>query len=119
VSRRFRVLSSVKLLWQPAADRWSVAHCLSHLSRVGEEYGKKLEPEIRRARAGIVSRGPVRGSWFGRWFTNPMGPGKESRTRAPGLFRPDAEGDPVGAAEWRHLAQTRAVTMTPDSPGAP
>lgn len=109
VSSRFRDLSSEQLLWRPAADRWSVAHCLSHLGRVGGEYRKKLEPAVQRARAsGIVSQGAVRGSWFGRWFTNRMGPDKGFRATSPAVFRPEIEaghGDAVG----RFLAEQRRL----------
>jgi hypothetical protein len=166
VSSRFRGLSSEQLRWRPATDRWSVAHCLSHLGRVGEEYRKKLEPAVRRARTrGIVSKGPVRGSWFGRWFTDQMRPGKGFKARTPAVFRPDIEAghcDPmerflaeqqrlmelvdgargldldrvripspatrfvrfratdafriIAQHEWRHVAQARGVTESPEFP---
>jgi hypothetical protein len=168
VTSRFRDLSSEQLLWRPATNRWSVAHCLSHLGRVGEGYRKKLEPGVRHARSrGFLSKGPVRGSWFGRWFTNQMGPGKGFRAQAPHVFRPDIEDGPSDAVErflaeqqrlmelvdgargldldhvrihspvtrlvrfratdafriiaeheWRHVAQARGVTESPDFPGA-
>ncbi len=100
VSALFGALSSEQLHWRPGTDRWSVAHCLCHLVRVGEAYRKKLEPEIQRARdQGTAAKGPVRGSWFGRWFTSQMGPGKGFRARAPAVFRPDLEAGPDDAVE--------------------
>jgi hypothetical protein len=118
VSVRFGALSSEQILWRPATDRWSVADCLSHLLRVGEEYRKKLEPEIRRARArGNASRGPVRGSWFGRWFTNQMGPDKGFRARAPKVFRPDLEAGPSDAVERFLGEQNRLMELAEGARG--
>lgn len=79
------------LLWQPGSDRWSVAQCLAHLVRINALYRDRLAPALAEARTrGLRSHGPVKGGWFGRWFTKAVGPlGRRVKTSALFLPRPE------------------------------
>lgn len=74
--------------WQPAPDRWSVAHCLDHLAIVAELYLPRLREAVEgRRRVPAPQGGLFEPGWFGRWFARAAGP-EGRRIRAPRAFRP-------------------------------
>lgn len=104
-------LSEEQLTWRPAPDRWSIAHCLDHLTRTGAAYRERLEPVLKNAPAG--------GSWEFRphlparlllWAVDPA---TRRRFPAPRPFRPPPQPLPGSAARFleeqdRLLALIRA-----------
>jgi hypothetical protein len=92
VRERFGGLNSEQLVWQADEDRWGVGHCLVHLARLNELYRIRLGPALKEARArGREGPRPLRGSWFGRWFTSAVGPEAKRRVQTPPIFRPRQE----------------------------
>lgn len=99
VRERFGDLSGGQLLWQPEPQRWGVGQCLVHLARLNQLYRERLTAALQKARKqGRSSRGPLRGTWFGRWFTSVVGPDVTKRVQTPPILRPRKEvvaGTPV------------------------
>lgn len=92
VRMRFGGLTSEQLVWQPGPERWGVGQCLVHLVRLNELYRPRMAAALELGRTrGWKAGGPLRGSWFGRWFTAAVGPGGGKRVRTPPLFRPRKE----------------------------
>jgi hypothetical protein len=92
VRERFAGLTREQLIWQPDPDRWGVGQCLVHLARINELYRARLAVALQKGRGrGCTSRGPLRGTWFGRWFTSAVGPEASRRTKTPPHFRPRRE----------------------------
>jgi len=93
----FEGLSPDALAWKPAPDSWSVGECLVHLARINGLYRERLEQALAKARRrGTKATRPLRGRWFGRWFTRAVGPMGRS-VRTPPIFRPRREVVEAGA----------------------
>jgi hypothetical protein len=92
VRERYANLTAEQLLWQPGPQRWGVGQCLVHLARLNELYRERLALTLEKARnQDRTSHGPLRGTWFGRWFTSVVGPDVRKRVQTPSLFRPRTE----------------------------
>jgi hypothetical protein len=92
VRERFSGMTREQLMWQPEPDGWGVGQCLVHLARLNELYRERLAAVLRKGRhQGRRSRGPLRGTWLGRWFTSAVGPQATRRVRTPPIFRPRRE----------------------------
>ncbi len=78
-------LSDAQFFWQPdGGHSWSIAECLDHLSTINGLYGHAVEEGIQSARTrGITGGGPIRSTFFGRWFIASMEPPVKLRQRAP------------------------------------
>lgn len=89
VGGRFGPLTDEQLAWQPSPAKWGVGHCLVHLARSNELYRQALTPVFRDARArNVMASAPLRGGWFGRWFTGAVGPSVRLRVKAPRAAQP-------------------------------
>lgn len=128
VEAGFGGLSPAALLWRPAPDRWSVAHCLAHLARTNTLYREALSAAFDGEETGHGAGGPapqdpgrqLRGSWFGRIFAGMVGPEPAFKVTTPRIFRPPPETVESGALEafleeqraWRALAgRARALSL--------
>lgn len=91
--------------WRSAPDRWSIMGHLAHLCLVNGPYVQAIGPCIERARAGrIMSDGPYRHGWFGKWFTREMEPPPKRRIRTGKRMRPDPQVDGDSTLEeFEHL----------------
>lgn len=88
----FAGMTRAQLVWQPEPERWGVGQCLVHLARINELYRLRLATALRKGRdRGRMCRGPLRGTWLGRWFTSAVGPEASRRVRTPPIFRPRSE----------------------------
>lgn len=86
-------LTDAQFNWRSAPGRWSIGECIAHLNLTGQVYLQAIDGGIRRGRAeGLLSRGPYRHGWFGRFFisrTEP--PVKSIKIKAPKIVAPVAE----------------------------
>lgn len=102
VRREMAGLAPAELVWKPGADRWSVAHCLAHLTRTNRLYRDALAAGFDVVEADGAPRGNgdgvrLRGSWTGRLLARLVGPDVVVRVRAPTAFRPVEEAVGAGA----------------------
>jgi len=82
-------LSDAQFAWQPAAESWSVAHCLDHLNAAARSYLPVLDEGIADAiRRGLYGPGPYSYNWVGRAFVWIMEPPVRVRAKAPKPFQP-------------------------------
>ena len=118
VGRRFGTLTDEQLAWQPSPDRWGVGHCLVHLTRSNESYRVVLDPAFRDGRArNVVAAGPLRGGWFGRWFTGAVGPKVPMRVKAPAAVRPESAAVQAGSIEGFLAEQLRTRALIEEARG--
>lgn len=104
-------LPDAALVWRPGADRWSVAHCLAHLTRTNALYREALSGAFQEVEdvagegaadgsGGAAGKGVgrrLRGSWLGRLFARTVGPDPTFRVTTPSAFRPREEAVGPGA----------------------
>jgi hypothetical protein len=70
-----RPLSETQLNWRPAEQKWSIGENLEHLAISLKPYRAILDLAIDKARAdGLLSQGPYRHGFIGRWFLKTMEP---------------------------------------------
>jgi hypothetical protein len=82
-------LSEAQVNWRPAADRWSVGDCLSHLDTGIRTAMPALDAAIDTARArGWTGQGPLRYGWFARWMVRSQEPPVTRRVRTFPVFFP-------------------------------
>jgi hypothetical protein len=118
VEGRFGHLTDEQLAWQPSSDRWGVAHCLIHLTRTNEPYRQVLAPALENARTGnVVASAPLKGGWFGRWFTGAVGPSVRLRVKAPGAVRPKPAAVQSGSIQAFLAEQMRTRALVEDARG--
>jgi hypothetical protein len=94
-------LSETQLLWQPAPEKWSIAHCLDHLVVTNRLYFGQIEEALAEAptaeRAGLQ----YQPSLFGRLFIYASGPRSRMRIRAFRMFQPPEEAHPDAPERFR------------------
>lgn len=118
VRGRFGPLTDGQLAWQPSPQKWGVGHCLVHLARSNELYRKALTPAFREARSqGVRAAAPLRGSWFGRWFTGAVGPSVRMKVKAPGAAQPRQRAVEQGSLETFLTEQHRTRTLIEEGRG--
>ena len=83
-------LSEEQLNWKPAADRWSIAQCLYHLTVSTEKFGSYFTAAIALGRNKYpITAPPVyRPSWMGGWLIRQLLPEVTRKMTAPKIFRP-------------------------------
>jgi hypothetical protein len=82
-------LNEAQFVWQPAANRWSIAQCLDHLNATARVYLPLLDEGIADAiRQGLYREGPFKYWWLARVFVKLLEPPPRFRTKAPGAFLP-------------------------------
>lgn len=96
---------------KPEGGGWSVAECLEHLNQMNRVYFGTVRAALagaRREAAPVTT--PLASTWFGRWFTNAMGPGGP-KGKSPAKARPIAAGsrDEVAGAFLRGLDEIEAA----------
>jgi hypothetical protein len=82
-------LSDAQFAWKPAADVWSIAECLSHLTATARMCMPKLDEGIEGGlRAGLHGQGPFRYGWADRLIVRAFGPSTSWHVRSPRAFLP-------------------------------
>lgn len=118
VRGRFGPLTDDQLAWQPSPEKWGVGHCLVHLARSNELYRKALTPLFRDARAqNLVASAPLRGGWFGRWFTGAVGPSVRMRVKAPRAAQPRQRAVEQGSVQTFLTEQHRTRVLMEEARG--
>jgi len=80
-----------QLAWRPAPDRWSIAECLDHLTRMAEAVMPSIDAGIANARArGWLRRGPYRPGPLQRWMLRGTEPPPKVRVRVKESLGPTA-----------------------------
>jgi hypothetical protein len=93
---KYQMMSQVKMLKQPAENKWSAAQCLEHLNSYGRYYLPEIEKAITDALADNISpREQFTTGWLGNYFTNLMLPkeGKQKKMKAPKDHQPKVDLD--------------------------
>lgn len=74
---------------QPAQGEWSIAECITHMTKTTGVDFPFLEDAIRSARQrGITGEGPYRYGWISRWFVGSMEPPPKRKFKAPSIYVP-------------------------------
>jgi DinB superfamily len=82
-------LDDEQVNWRPAAERWSVAQCLDHLSVTNAQYLSALEDTLAWARErGFERGGPLDAGSFGGLYLRALEPPPRLRVAAPRSIRP-------------------------------
>lgn len=83
-------LTEAQFNWQPEAGRrWSVGQCLDHLNITASGYLPAVTASVAKAReAGLLRRGPVALSIFGRLMVANLEPPPRFRMPAPKPMQP-------------------------------
>jgi hypothetical protein len=90
-------LSYAQANWRPNGS-WSIAQCLSHLSRMNRVYSAAMYEAARHADGtnAPVSR-RISPGWFGAWFIRSMEPPASIKMKSPRKIIPVQQTDPVDA----------------------
>lgn len=99
-------LTEAQMNWKPAADKWSIAQCLEHLTVSSEKFGPYMTQAIAQGREkrpadGAVAYRPTR---LGGWLIKQLLPSATRKVPAPKIFRP-VEGPAIEGALDRFLKQ--------------
>lgn len=101
-------LNERQLIWRPAPDAWSIAHCFDHLVVVGNLYYPRTRAAIDEAsRQG--RRAPhdsFRATLFGRLFVHTSGPITRIKIRTRDIFAPAAHPSPTSFATFIRQQET-------------
>jgi hypothetical protein len=93
-------LTDAQANWQPDANRWSIAQCLDHMTRVNAIYVAALREASQRGRAeGTQRQGPILPGWFGRYFLRMAEPPPRTKFRAPKNIVPRPRGTAEGVLQ--------------------
>jgi hypothetical protein len=110
-------LSHEQFNWSPDPGRWSIGQCLDHLNAVD---GRDLAPLRAAIDAGrsrkLAGAGPFTYGFLSRKFVASMEPPVKRKFKAPKLYAPRAESDPMAtlaeylriSADMRGLARSAA-----------
>lgn len=86
-------LGEEELAWRPRPKSWSIAEILIHLRLTNEACLPALDRAVEEARErGLLSEGPFRLGWMGRFFVWYVEPPPVIRLPAPRVLRPLLEG---------------------------
>ena len=99
-------LHEKQLNWKPAADRWSIAQCLEHLTISNKAFDRHFAAAIDRGRVKWPVRGAVayHPTVIGGWLIRQLLPDSARRVPAPKIFKP-VEGSVLEGALDRFLEQ--------------
>jgi hypothetical protein len=92
----YQMMAPVKMLKQPAENKWSATQCLEHLNSYGRYYLPEIEKAINTAKADVsLPNEQFTSGWLGNYFTNLMLPkeGKQMKMKAPKEHQPVADLD--------------------------
>jgi hypothetical protein len=82
-------LTDDQFAWQPSPDRWSIGHCVDHLTMSAEAYVPQVEATLAEARQrGATASGPFRYSAFSGWLVSTMEPPPGRRLPTVARFGP-------------------------------
>jgi hypothetical protein len=82
-------LTEEQCAWQPAPNCWSIAQCLEHLNATARNYFPLINNSINNARSsGLLSSGPYRHGWLGRYYARSVTPPPKLRIPSPRRFTP-------------------------------
>lgn len=89
-ARSFAELSSAQLNWTSAPDRWSIAHCLDHLTVATKAFVPYFTGAIKQGRDKwpVTSPTPYRPSWVGGLLIKFVVPEATRKVAAPKIFQP-------------------------------
>jgi hypothetical protein len=103
-------LRTHQLAWRPAPERWSIAQCLTHLTRTADLYLLEIDAAIARGREMDVSRRRrSREPLFTRFILRVVEPPVRLRVRAPRAFLPPPDPDLAGALPGFLASQERVI----------
>ena len=83
-------LSTAQLNWRPAADKWSIAQCLDHLTITSHKFDEYFSEALARGRKRwpVISGPTYRPSFMGGWLAKQINPEGGRNLPAPKIFRP-------------------------------
>jgi len=98
-------LTNDQFNWRSAADRWSIAQCITHLNLVDGLDLKRLGSAVADARrAGMTGSGPFRYGKVSSWFIARTEPPARLRVKAPTVYvPPETQHMDVAMAEFRRV----------------
>lgn len=86
-------LNEAQLTWRPGPSSWCIAEVLLHLERTTHVFLPVIDNAIESARRnGLLSDGPFRLGWMGRFYVWYVEPPPRIRLPAPKIIRPLFEG---------------------------
>src|SRR5215470_3108285 len=93
--------SSEQLNWRPAADAWSVAQCIQHVTRVNSVYLVPIKAAIAKSRGASASSDQSlrTGGWFSTYFLKSVSPEGTMKLRSPRIGRPSAEPSAINSEQ--------------------
>jgi DinB family protein len=102
----FRALSPAQLAWRPSPEKWSVAHCIDHLTAQNTPYEAPLARALDHAKPGD-NRRPLKMGLMGRLLFDSVDPEKmaKRKTKTPPMFRPAPDPDLATLFERFQAAQ--------------
>jgi hypothetical protein len=112
-------LTDSQLNWKPAADSWSIAQCLDHLTVSSEKFGHYFTDAIARGREKRPAGAAIsyRPTALGGWLIKQLLPEATRKVTAPKVFRP-AEGSAIKDPLARFLQQqAEFLTFVKDARG--
>lgn len=85
-------LSDAQLNWKPAADKWSIAQCLEHLTAASRGFDPYFVEALTRGRQRFAAASPptYQPSFMGRWLIRHVEPESPRKLRAPKIFKPSS-----------------------------
>jgi hypothetical protein len=94
-------LSEEQLNWKPAAESWSIAQCLEHLTVASRQFDPYLTDAMARGRRKWPAETPpeYRPSFVGGWLIRYVQPESVRKVSAPKIFQPSESSKIHGALE--------------------
>ena len=91
-------LNEAQLAWRPRLSSWCIAEVLLHLERTTHVFLPVMDNAIESARRnGLLSNGPFRLGFMGRFYVWYVEPPSRIRLPAPKIIRPLFEGSALDA----------------------
>jgi len=94
-------LDEAQLNWKPAADRWSIAQCLEHLSVATKGFEQYFDAVLAKGRGRVAATDTpsYKPSLMGGWLAKQVSPEGARKLSAPKIFRPAESSNIQGALE--------------------